>query len=192
MERLEGSWPLGPQFAEARGWDPLGRHGEGAPPEAAAWPPAVPASPRKSPQGEESHLFPSLDPLERGAPGARLSLPVGTGDKSHKCGECGKTFLQNSALSLHRRVHTGEKPYACPECGKAFRVSSYLIEHQRIHTGEKPFQCSVCGKAFVQRSHLTQHQRIHTGEKPYECHQCGKAFRYSSDLIQHHKLHTKE
>ncbi|XP_027628938.1 zinc finger protein 232 [Tupaia chinensis] len=115
-----------------------------------------------------------------------------TGKKDHECSKCGKAFIYNSHLVIHRRIHSGEKPYKCSDCGKTFHQSSNLIQHQRIHTGEKPYECSECGKAFRWGAHLVQPQRIHSGEKPYECNECGKAFSQSSYLSQRLRIHSGE
>ncbi|EHB12233.1 Zinc finger and SCAN domain-containing protein 23 [Heterocephalus glaber] len=113
-------------------------------------------------------------------------------ERPHVCGDCGKSFTQNSILVEHQRRHTGEKPYTCGVCGRAFSQRSGLFQHQRLHTGEKRYQCRVCGKAFSQNAGLFHHLRIHTGEKPYQCSQCSKSFSRRSVLIKHQRIHTGE
>uniref|UniRef100_A0ABM5FCZ5 Uncharacterized protein isoform X2 n=1 Tax=Pogona vitticeps TaxID=103695 RepID=A0ABM5FCZ5_9SAUR len=115
-----------------------------------------------------------------------------TGERPFKCLECGKNFSQHSHLSTHKRIHTGEKPYKCQMCGKSFRRHQNLAVHRRRHTGEKPYKCLECGKTFVKKDSLVSHERIHTGEKPYTCLECGKSFSQSRNLTYHQRVHTEE
>ena len=49
----------------------------------------------------------------------------------------------------------------CPTCGKSFMKQSQLERHVRIHTGEKSFVCEVCQKAFNQKTTLQTHMARH-------------------------------
>ncbi|XP_076847561.1 uncharacterized protein LOC143493203 isoform X2 [Brachyhypopomus gauderio] len=91
----------------------------------------------------------------------------GTGEKSSRCGQCGKTFTTRFYLKIHQRIHTGERPYTCLQCGKRFYCNSHLISHQRCHTGEKPYSCEECGKSYSHLNSLKLHQRSHTEEETY-------------------------
>jgi hypothetical protein len=51
-------------------------------------------------------------------------------------------------LIIAERIHTGVRPHVCdhPNCGKQFIQRSALTVHMRVHTGEKPHMCERCGK----------------------------------------------
>ena len=81
-------------------------------------------------------------------------------------------FFFLSSYGLEKFPHSFE----CKECGKTFICDSELTQHERIHTGKKHYECKECGKSFIRGSQLTHHQRIHTGEKLYVCKECRMAF----------------
>jgi uncharacterized Zn-finger protein len=51
-------------------------------------------------------------------------------------------------LTGPERIHSGIRPHVCdwPNCGKQFIQRSALTVHTRVHTGEKPHMCERCGK----------------------------------------------
>ncbi|XP_055640624.1 zinc finger protein 43-like [Toxorhynchites rutilus septentrionalis] len=145
---------------------------------------------------------------------------VGKLTKNHHCSYCDKSFVSNSALTSHIRVHTQErpfpcsfctkrfrtvggkelherrhnglKPYKCDFCGRGFAESSNLKVHRRTHTNEKPHVCTICNRAFSRVFLLKIHQRTHTGERPFPCSDCGKQFSQQGDLAAHRRIHTGE
>ncbi|XP_055267157.1 zinc finger protein 347-like [Moschus berezovskii] len=112
--------------------------------------------------------------------------------KSYKSNESGITFLQDSELTRHQRIHTGRLPHKADICGKAFNDNVSLAVHQRNHTGEKLYKCDVSSHGFKQNTALQIHLRVHTGERPYKCDVLGHCFKHNACLQNHGRTHTGE
>ncbi|XP_062387241.1 uncharacterized protein LOC134076256 [Sardina pilchardus] len=119
-------------------------------------------------------------------------LNLETGDRPHRCTQCGKAFSYRNHLSRHMLVHTGEKSHRCTQCGKVFSRRYRLSRHMLVHTGEKSHKCIQCGKGFSCRHHLSRHMIVHTREKSHNCTQCGKGFSRRYRLSQHMRVHIGE
>ncbi|XP_005088078.1 zinc finger protein 408 [Mesocricetus auratus] len=109
--------------------------------------------------------------------------------RRHRCGECGKAFLQLCHLKKHTFVHKDHKPFLCTECGKSYSSEESFKAHVLAHQGVRPFPCSQCDKAYGTRRDLREHQVVHSGARPFVCEQCGKAFARRPSLRLHRKTH---
>ncbi|ETS76300.1 hypothetical protein PFICI_11687 [Pestalotiopsis fici W106-1] len=70
-----------------------------------------------------------------------------------------------AGVAQKRRKPSGEVSHICPYCNRSFKRSEHKERHVRTHTKEKPFVCH-CGHAFARRDLLTRHQRINTHHDP--------------------------
>lgn len=85
-----------------------------------------------------------------------------TGEKPHKCGECGRAFIQATQLRAHMVHHSTEAEFACDICGAKFHRIRRLETHMRkMHSGKEDFQCDVCQAPFKVKSRLAAHLRDH-------------------------------
>ncbi|XP_062559736.1 zinc finger protein Xfin-like [Armigeres subalbatus] len=64
-----------------------------------------------------------------------------TDDDRLQCPRCEKTFMQETALRVHLRLHTAITPFKCPLCSLAFMRQDFLKNHLKKHiedNGEDP------------------------------------------------------
>ncbi|XP_067319394.1 zinc finger and SCAN domain-containing protein 31-like [Anolis sagrei] len=132
-----------------------------------------------SPKGT---YLPQMPPLGGNPPGNERSQPQPS--------EFEKSFLQQIFRGKgERAAPSGEKEHRCLDCGKTFNLASRLKLHRKIHSEEKPFECLECGKHFRHKGNLNTHQRIHLRDKPFRCEECGRCFAHSSIHQKHLKFH---
>ena len=90
-----------------------------------------------------------------------------TGEKTHTCSECKKSFGRAGHLKTHMITYTGEKVHKCAQCGNSFGEIGDL--KRRIHSGEKPHKCTQCDYVSALASTLKDHIKTHSLEKPNQC-----------------------
>lgn len=80
--------------------------------------------------------------------------------KINKCSQCDGTFVSNSSLNRHMKLHTSEKLYKCYKCGYAFYQKSNLKRHMKTHkkpnkNQELPSRLHRANKA---KKHFSDHR----------------------------------
>ena len=61
------------------------------------------------------------------------------------CPKCDRSFVFNSKLQQHRRVHIKQRLYKCfyGGCTKSYKYSQDLVRHANSHLSKK-FECPIC------------------------------------------------
>ncbi|XP_069473321.1 zinc finger protein 2-like isoform X1 [Ambystoma mexicanum] len=147
----------------------------------------------------EPHELETRSPKEIGDISKTKSLQM----NPRRCTDCDQSFMEQSQLMLHMRVHMKEKAHTCSVCGESFHNRSSLIMHKRSHTEcgavttteslqMNPKKCSYCNQSFIDQSQLLIHMRIHTTENAYACGMCEKCFTDRPSLTMHRRSHTAE
>ncbi|KAM5296490.1 paternally-expressed gene 3 protein isoform 2-T4 [Glossophaga mutica] len=108
------------------------------------------------------------DSLEQGqrsgdavSPGSSLTESRRSQAEEHyECETCGESFLTQSDLRDHMRIHEKDEPY---DYGASFVHTSFLTEPPKR---DSPFyECKDCGKSFIHNTVLTKHQKLHLEEE---------------------------
>ena len=103
-----------------------------------------------------------------------FDLYVNKGVSNRTCRFCGKILFAPSDRKKHEMIHTGEKPHKCTECGACFRILSNLSSHEQNHHGptkkvvKRPayiYSCSVCNQVCKTFNGLQTHMVTHSNKK---------------------------
>ncbi|XP_043117325.1 zinc finger protein 91 [Puntigrus tetrazona] len=97
---------------------------------------------------------------------------------SHKCQQCGKTFLSPRALQQHQTLHKNEEPYHCSLCSQTFTEIRSLIDHHQECLGDKELKDRYSTTSVRDALHLT-------------CIECGISFKQETELHQHYIDHAR-
>ena len=117
-----------------------------------------------------------------------------TGQKTHQCSLCIKSYADRRALQSHLKAHiridTGENLHSCPICAKTFSQSGALSLHKAKHSDSISYTCDKCDTLFPSKYHLKHHARIHL--QPLQCTICGFETKIKSTLNSHvRNVHRK-
>lgn len=113
------------------------------------------------------------------------------------CLECGREFLQRSALRQHMREHAGKGGRRgrqdSPRRSSRMRWPAIKGPAPPPAPSTSPtafFRCG-CGVAFDTPQALHAHRAVHVRKKPFRCSQCPADFSNPWNLARHYKEHLR-
>ncbi|KAJ8977295.1 hypothetical protein NQ317_007434 [Molorchus minor] len=106
-------------------------------------------------------------------------------ERNHVCSVCKKSFIKNSLLERHERIHSGIKPFTCQYCGRGFTQKGTLQIHISRHTGVKPHSCTLCPAKFYQKGNLRVHIKKNSHVPQQQPKNCTCIFKKIATLNGH-------
>ena len=98
---------------------------------------------------------------------------VKSSESRNKCDKCEKTFVNNDALTAHKR-EKHEQLYECNSCVFSSKSSVTLEQHkEEVHRIN--YMCKKCKKTFINEEVLTNHMEIHEKKarlEEFNCETC--------------------
>ena len=103
------------------------------------------------------------------------------------CVLCGKVFLIESNLNLHKEKKHGQ--FTCSECNICYVAKEMLTSHIKKH--HKKVSCPDCKSTFTGKALLKLHMQTH--QKKFEiCTECNNRFASRGNLQRHRRnIHGK-
>jgi len=77
----------------------------------------------------------------------------------YSCGVCSSRLRSPRSLKYHMiKNHSPERQHTCDVCSAIFIEESALTRHKKIHTQDHPFKCETCSPSFRNTQALTRHR----------------------------------
>jgi len=105
---------------------------------------------------------------------------------------CDKRFMNNSALSCHKKIHSSQQYYNCALCHVGFDQINMLRAHADHHKDPNTgvFSCPWCHRSFETFASARRHARAFHSLTSYPCPECGKLFPRPDKLKLHRLSHS--
>jgi KRAB domain-containing zinc finger protein len=100
------------------------------------------------------------------------------------CDQCGRQFMNQQNLSVHKPACDALKPFACNQCSRRFCTAKNLANHHcSENVGKKDvFDCRHCGRQFRNKKSLKKHPCSRTY---YKCDRCKRHFLTEKNYSSH-------
>ncbi|XP_070502592.1 zinc finger protein 888-like [Chironomus tepperi] len=89
---------------------------------------------------------------------------------------CGRSYVTENRLMIHKQFHKYTKQVICPTCGKVQSSKNRLREHiQSVHEKVQKYFCDMCSFSGLLKSRLRAHVRTHIqkeNRRNHPCHIC--------------------